>query len=437
MTPGARIAAVIELLDLAAGGAGPADRVLSRYLASRRYIGAKDRRALADRLFAALRGQARLGWWCHRVGLDPESGRHRMLAHLVLVEGLAVSAVVALFDGGRYAPAALSDDEAAAVTALEGQALEHPEQPDWVRLECPEWLLPAFQDAFGMKVEAELRALIAEAPLDLRVNTLKADRDMARRRLAEEGIAAAPCPLSPQGLRVEGRRPVTASAAFRRGLVEVQDEGSQLLAWLTDARPGMAVADLCAGGGGKTLALAAAMKGEGRLVALDIDARRLAKAKPRLRRAGAEGVELVALEAGGGSWLTDNRGRFDRVLLDAPCSGSGTWRRSPDARWRLDKAGLAALTGSQETLLDQGADLVAARGRLVYATCSMLPAENERPVEAFLGRRDDFRVLPPAEVWQDRPSGSGPVVGPYLRLTPAGQGTDGFFVAVLERQCPS
>ena len=437
MNPGARIAAVIELLDLAADGAGPADRVLSRYLAARRYIGAKDRRALADRLFAVLRGQARLGWWCDRAGLDPTTGRHRMLAHLVLVEGLAVTEVAALFDGGRYRPAALSDEEVAAVKALEGQALDHPAQPDWVRLECPGWLLPQFRDAFGEDVEAELRALMAEAPLDLRVNTLKADREAARRRLAEGGIAAAPCPLSPLGLRVEGRRPVTASGAFREGLVEVQDEGSQLVAWLTDARPDMAVADLCAGGGGKTLALACAMNGKGRLVALDIDAVRLKKAKPRLRRAGALGVETIALEPGGAPWLADNRGHFDRVLLDAPCSGSGTWRRNPDARWRLDQAGLAALAESQKGLLDQGADLVAPEGRLVYATCSLLPDENERPVEAFLERRGDFRVLPPAEVWQDRVSGPVPIAGPFVRLTPASHGTDGFFVAILERQCPS
>jgi 16S rRNA (cytosine967-C5)-methyltransferase len=227
---------------------------------------------------------------------------------------------------------------------------------------------------------------------------------------------------------------LTAQTAFREGLVEVQDEGSQLLALLTDARPGQAVVDFCAGAGGKTLALAAAMENKGRLVACDVNQRRAERAMLRLRRAGVHNVTRRLLEGESDKWVKRHGGTFDRVLVDAPCSGSGTWRRNPDAKWRLTPAGLDELVSLQGRILDSAARLVRPGGRLVYATCSVLADEDEARVEAFLASHPNFRLIPLPEVWSAAVGGACPVEGPMLRLTPARTNTDGFFAAVMECQ---
>jgi 16S rRNA (cytosine967-C5)-methyltransferase len=276
-------------------------------------------------------------------------------------------------------------------------------------------------------------ALRDEAPVDLRVNTLKSDRDAARGALAEAGYPAEPTRLSPIGLRLPARIALTAQGVFRDGLVEVQDEGSQLVALLTDARPGQAVIDYCAGAGGKTLALAAAMANKGRLVACDVNAARSDRAAQRLRRAGVHNVTRHLLVGEGDKWLKRHAASFDRVLVDAPCSGSGTWRRNPDAKWRLRSETLAELTVTQAGILDAAIRLVRPSGRLVYATCSLLAEENEAQIEAALSRHAGMSAVPIAAVWAETIGGACPSTGPFLRLTPAAQGTDGFFVAVLER----
>ena len=297
--------------------------------------------------------------------------------------------------------------EQALLRRLEGRALDHPSMPEAVRLEVPDWL--------GSRIEpAELRALLEPASLDLRVNLLKANRDDARAALAAEGLEAVPTPLSPWGLRIEGRRQVTTGAAFREGLVEIQDEGSQLVAALVDARPGMRVVDLCAGAGGKTLALAMTMQNRGQLVACDVSAVRLDGAVRRLRRAGVHNVERHLLEPGD-KWIKRRAASFDRVLVDAPCTGTGTWRRNPDARLRLTEADVAELLPKQAGVLDEAASLVRKGGRLVYATCSLLSEENEDQVSAFVSRHPGFTQVD------------------VLTLTPARHRTDGFFAAVLER----
>jgi len=446
MTPAARIAAVIELVQAVEDDPRPAERCVRDYLRARRYIGAKDRRALADAVFACLRARARIDWWLAEgtaVGeaLDgpaaDDRARAAVLASLALIETRGPAEITALFDGSHYGPAPLNAREGALVERLAGQSLDDPAQPDPVRLECPGWLLPAFAAAFGDACESELGALVGEAPLDLRVNTLKGDRDTARAALAEEGIVTAPTPLSPRGLRVVGRRAVTASAAYRGGLIEPQDEGSQLVALLCDARPGLAVADLCAGGGGKTLALAAEMGNRGRVVALDRDEARLARARPRLRRAGVTLAELCGAPAA--DWLSIEAGAFDRVLIDAPCSGTGTWRRQPDARWRLTSAALEQYRTAQAALLHDGAGLLRPGGRLVYATCSLLPSENTEQIAFFLAAHSDFAVVPAAEVWRAvagplLPGGPAPFDDNFLAVSPARHGCDGFFAAVLARR---
>jgi 16S rRNA (cytosine967-C5)-methyltransferase len=420
--------AVIELLDDVARG-GAADAATSAYFRSRRYIGSKDRAAIAERLYALLRARARLGWWLARAGLETAGARERVIASLALVEGWRIKDFGPCFDAGPYRPAALSAGERRLVEALAGQTLDHDDQPGWVRGEYPEWLTGALD---GLS-EPELRALNAPAPLDLRVNPLAASREQALAELTAAGVRAAPTKLSPHGLRVVGRPPLGQLPVFRDGWVEVQDEGSQLVALLADARPGQAVMDLCAGAGGKTLALAAAMANKGRLIACDVSAPRLERAVKRLRRAGVHNVERRALGADANAWLKRQAGRFDRVLVDAPCSGTGTWRRNPDMKWRIGPDDVAALRGVQDEVLERAARLVKPGGRLIYATCSLLPAENEQAIESFLERHAEFRVLPVPDVWAGVLSGDCPVDGPYLRLTPARHGTDGFFAAILER----
>jgi 16S rRNA (cytosine967-C5)-methyltransferase len=306
--------------------------------------------------------------------------------------------------------------------------------PEAVRLELPEWALPGFRARFGLRLAEEAEAMTGPAPLDLRANLLKTSRESAAAALAAEGIDTEPTPFSPWGLRVPERRPVTSTRAFGEGLVEVQDEGSQLIALLTDARPGMRVADYCAGAGGKTLALAAAMGNRGRLTACDVSAPRLEGAVRRLRRAGVDNAERHLFEPGD-RWAKRRAGTFDRVLVDAPCTGTGTWRRNPDARFRTGPDDLRELLPKQAAILDAAAGLVRpGGGRLVYATCSLLPEEDEEQVRAFLGRNPSFNPLPLSAAWAEAGLSSAPPgEGEFLLTSPARHGTDGFFAAILQR----
>ena len=441
MTPGARLQAAIELLAEIHGGTAPADRTIAAYFRTRRYIGGKDRREVIDRVYAVLRRRAALDWWIMRgQGADavPDVERGRMIAALTLIDGWSADRVAGAFDGGQYRPPVLAAAEKALAKALAGNGLAHPEQPLWVRLEFPEWLEADLTVAFGSRLDTEMSALLAEAPLDLRVNTLKATRDAAMRALAAEGIEAVPTLLSPWALRVHSRPPLATLQSFRHGAYEVQDEGSQLVALLTDARPGMRVVDFCAGAGGKTLALAAAMENKGQIVACDVLEGRIERAGVRLKRAGAHNVERRGLTSERDPWVKRHARRYDRVLIDAPCSGAGTWRRNPDARWKLGSGDVDELVALQRRILDSACRLVKPGGRLVYATCSLLSAENEAQVAWFLGEHPEFSAIPVAELWQEavasRGGGACPAAGPYLSLTPAQHGTDGFFVAVLARR---
>jgi 16S rRNA (cytosine967-C5)-methyltransferase len=427
VTPAARIAASIDLLEIVeAAKTRPADAVASDFFRQRRYIGSGDRRAVSERVWTVLRRRRRLGWWLDHV---PQSARLLVSASL-LTEGWDKAGVTQVFSGGQFAPAPLDRTEAAALGRIAGHTLEHPAMPDAVRYEIPDWLLPLLQRRFGPSIGAEMRALDAPAPLDLRVNALKASRDDAITALAAEGWTAELTPLSPWGLRIHGRPSVTAGPAFQSGLVEVQDEGSQLIAMMTGAAPGKRVVDWCAGAGGKTLALSAMMQNRGQIVACDVSSVRLDGAVRRLRRAGAHNVERHLVQPGD-KWAKRRAGSFDCVLVDAPCTGTGTWRRNPDARLRLTETDLTELRSKQAAILDTAQSLVRNGGRLVYATCSLLEEENEAQVTAFIARHPSFVVVPLARAWPlDQPPPGG---GDFLSLTPAGHGTDGFFAAVLER----
>jgi 16S rRNA (cytosine967-C5)-methyltransferase len=428
MTPAARIEASIALLSAVDDSpARPADAVANDFFRARRYIGSSDRRAVSDRVWTVLRRRRRLVWWLARA--DAAATPRQLVAASLLLEGWTMAGVAQAFSGGRFAPAPLDRSEHEALRDLEGRTVDHPSMPDAVRLEIPDWLLPLLADRFGPALHAEFVALRGPAPLDLRVNTLKATRNEAHTALAAELIDARPTPLSPWGLRIEGRRPVTSGTAFQSGLVEIQDEGSQLVALLTDAQPGMRVCDYCAGAAGKTLALAATMQNRGQIIACDASSARLDNATRRLRRAGVHNVERHLLVPGD-KWSKRHAGAFDRVLVDAPCTGTGTWRRNPDARHRLAETDLAELLPRQATILHAAARLVRTGGRLVYATCSLLPAENEAQVLQFLAGHPGFSLVPLHRAWPL--AGPPPCPGDFLRLTSNRHGTDGFFAAVLE-----
>lgn len=435
MTPAARLQAAIELFDAILGSEAPADAVIATYLRNHRYIGAGDRREVVERAYAGLRRRAALGWWIAASEAKVEiSGRSLMIAALALIDGWGVDRIAGSFDGGRYRPEPLSRAERALARALEGQAIAHPEQPRHVRLEYPEWLEPKLLEAFGARLESEMAALMAEAPLDLRANPLKATRAQARVALAKAGFEAVETPLSPWGLRLPGRVALGQVDAFQAGLIEVQDEGSQLIALLTDARPGMRVCDFCAGAGGKTLTLAAAMANKGHITACDVLPGRLDRSAVRLKRAGVHNVERQPLMDERDPWVKRHKARFDRVLIDTPCTGIGTWRRNPDAKWRLKPEQLSDLTALQARILESAARLVKPGGRLVYATCSLLPEENDAQMRSFLLSNPEFVQVPVAQVWSALLPTPAPASGLSLTLTPASHGTDGFFLAVLERK---
>jgi 16S rRNA (cytosine967-C5)-methyltransferase len=437
MTPAARLAAAIDLLAaVEASPRRPADAIANDFFRARRFIGSSDRRNVSERAWGAIRQRLRLGWHLAALGEAAPRARILLAAHLILAEGWSLEGIEQNYSGERFAPVPLVPSEKALLGALVGRPLLHPDMSEGPRLNLPEWALPGLATRFGATLPAEAAAMEEAAPLDLRANLLRGTREEAMAALLAEGIAATPTPFSPWGLRIADRRPVGASKTFESGLVEVQDEGSQLIALLTDARPGMRVADYCAGAAGKTLALAATMQNKGHIVACDVSATRLEGAVRRLRRAGVNNAERHLLAAGD-KWRKRQGKKFDCVLVDAPCTGSGTWRRNPDARIRTNARDLAELVAKQASILDDASELVRPGGRLVYATCSLLPEEDEMQMQAFLQRHADFAPLAMPALWQSLvPGVAPPGEGPHMALSPARHGTDGFFAAILERRGP-
>ncbi len=430
MTPSARLAATLEILDQIETAPRPADALVSAYFRSRRYIGSKDRAAIAKLVYAVLRRHARLNWWLEKKETE-KTPRHRFLAYLFLEEKRTAAELEGLFDGKKFAPAPLTAEEKALLGKLKNRTLLHPEMSLEVRGECPAWAAEGLNERFGKRLENELQALLEPAPLDLRVNPLKTTREEAFAALAKLGLKVEKTPYSPFGLRVRERPSLGDIALLKEGAIEIQDEGSQLVALLVDPKPGERVVDFCAGAGGKTLALSALMQNKGRLVACDVLENRLKRSAERFRRAGLHNIETKPLSSERDPWVKRHKGTFDRVLVDAPCSGTGTWRRNPDSRWRSLGPGLEALLPLQASILDSASRLVKPGGRLVYATCSLLPDENEKQIERFLDNHQDFALVPVRE------SASGlPETGPYLSLSPARHDTDGFFAAVMRRIAP-
>ena len=321
--------------------------------------------------------------------------------------------------------------DASLIARIARRALDDNDAPEIVRLECPAAFEADLRAALGERFASELRASLEPGPTDLRVNTLKASVGDVALLLQSENIEAQSMRWSPWGLRCAPQAKISATRVFSQGLVEFQDEGSQLIALLVDAQPEHQVLDYCAGAGGKTLALAAAMKNKGHLVAADTNSDRLTRAKQRLKRAGVENAERRLID---GDWAKRHRLRFDRVLVDAPCSGTGSWRRNPDARWSQAAAKLDELAALQDQILERAALFVKPGGRLIYATCSLLPSENEHRIKAFLAGNAAFALSDGRDLWATLGAGAWPGgPEPFLRLSPATHRTDGFFGAVLGR----
>ena len=424
MTPAGQLAAAIDLVAEIEADRRPADAVANHFFRNRRFIGAGDRREVSSLVWGVLRARRHLGWWLAHFGAEPTP--RMLLAVQAIFSGMSVHKIAMAFTAGRYGPPPLSEAETILLEKFAGHTLEHPNMPDAVKYEVPDWILPRLKAQFGPALDGEMAALGQPAPLDLRINALKTSRDAALAALAREGLQAQPTAYSPWGLRLAGRQSITQGPSFQNGIVEIQDEGSQLIALLVDAKPGMRVVDYCAGAGGKTLAIAMTMENKGHIVACDVSAPRLEGAVKRLRRAGVHNVESHLLEAGD-KWTKRQAQKFDRVLVDAPCTGTGPWRRNPDARLNLQESDLTELLAKQAMILDQAQKLTKPGGKLVYATCSLLNDENEAQVESFLARYPNFKRVP---VGAPAPEA---LHGPHLRLSPRAHGTDGFFAAVLER----
>jgi len=432
MQQSARINAVLELSDKIGSSRIPMDGTVGDYMRHRRYIGSKDRADIVERLYSMTRAYARITWHLDQVTKNELTPRLYMIAWLVLGENKSAERVQELFNGTQYSPDPLTDDEITVLNALIGRTLNDAAQPDDVRSETPPAYAESLRAYFGADFEKEMAAMVSGATLDLRVNVKMIERDNVLSSLGKDRIKTEPTPYSPWGLRVEDKVYISQTKAFVKGWIDIQDEGSQLIAYICNAQPGMQVLDYCAGAGGKTLALANAMRVKGRIVAMDTEAARLEKGRQRFRRAHVSDIiEVRPLsDEKNRKWLRRQKESFDVVLADVPCSGTGTWRRNPDTRWRVYGPGLAELLTVQADILDRVAKTVKGGGRLVYATCSLLPEENEKQIEAFLARNPDFAVMPLAQAW---PDGNPPGDGPYMRLTPLRHNTDGFFAAVLTR----
>jgi 16S rRNA (cytosine967-C5)-methyltransferase len=423
-----RIAAAIEVLADIEARHRPASEALKEWGLAHRFAGSGDRAAIGNLVYDALRRRASIAW-----RMEGDTPWHLALGAALFEWGLDPAALNGSFATDPHAPPPVPDELLAQLATRSLAAA-----PDPVRADVPEWIAPHFAAAFGASWVEEGRALADRPPLDLRVNSLKADRDKVARQLARFRVE--PTPFSPLGLRIapsvgQGRHPnVQAEEAFLRGRVEVQDEGSQVCALLVGARPGEQVLDFCAGAGGKTLALAARMENRGQIYAYDSDRSRLAPIYDRVKRAGARNVQIRSPASGA---LDDLRGQMDRVLVDAPCTGTGIWRRRPDAKWRVTEDALSKRVAEQDIVLNQAAQFVRPGGVLAYATCSLLPAENGGRIAAFRATHADFELLSVNEAWRDALSDAMPPAAAgaedTLLLSPLRTGTDGFFLALMRR----
>lgn len=408
----------------------PVDVILNRYFKARRYIGSKDRGSISALFYLIIRNLATLSWHVEHHQLA--GTRALVITTLMLIHKKSAQDIQQLFSGEKFSPAKLNAKESAFAKSIAGKDLLHGNMPDHVRYNYPQWLEEEIRSSLGAEWKEELTTLSEEAPVDLRTNTLLTTRDELIAGLQQEGFEVEPARLSPIGIRMRTRAPVFTSQYFKRGWFEMQDEGSQLVALLADAQPGQKVIDFCAGAGGKTLAIAAAMNNKGRILAWDVSEKRLSQMKERLRRAKVDNVQTHVLTSENDPFIKRHRDSADIVIIDAPCSGSGTWRRNPDLKWRFQEQDWKEIIETQKHILESASRLVKPSGKLLYITCSIFKNENESQLETFLSQRENFGVVTKNNLCSNLDHKRGLKSG-AIRLTPHKDGTDGFFAALLQR----
>ncbi len=429
MKPEARYQAAIELLETFQKEERPADGLASAYFRGRRYIGSSDRKWIHGRFYNILRQWNRLIWWHDKYNYSPSARSIVFIDSMFRGEHDVSSLNERVCTGEKFAPSKLTPSEMKILHEIKGQSLEHKDMDDKTLLECPEWAWSPLVNAFGLeKAKAIMAAMQDQNDLHLRVNTIKSSRDDILKQLKSEGMAIEAGKYSPWCIRLAGRPQIVKHDLYQNGQVEIQNEGSQLIALACDVKPGDRVVDFCAGAGGKTLALAAMMQNKGSIVACDVLEGRLKRSKKRFQRSGVHNIETRALSSERDKWVKRHKGNYDVVLVDAPCSGLGTWRGDPDKRIRQLGPGLSELVPLQAEILDSAARLVKSGGRLIYATCSLLPVENERQIDKFLHEHPDFEK---AELPANMPEGVAE--NGYLKANPADHDCDGFFAAVLKK----
>jgi 16S rRNA (cytosine967-C5)-methyltransferase len=430
-----RVSAAIEILGEVIDRHRPAALALADWGRTHRFAGSKDRSAIGTLVYDTLRRRASIAW-----RMNSEDSRELVLGTLLHAWGLSADNIAALCDGSKYAPAPLAAAEESSLRSGSSGSREE-NMPAWAAADVPVWLYAEFAASFPENSIAEGRALAERAPIDLRVNTLKADRPRVLKALNKYGAVSTL--FTTTGVRIPPPAPqaknpnIEADGAHGRGWFEVQDEASQIAVALSGAGPRLQVLDLCAGAGGKTLGLAALMQNTGQLHAYDADKARLRPIFERLKRAGARNVQV--LSAGEESALEPLTGRMDVVFVDAPCSGSGVWRRRPDAKWRLTAAALGERIAEQRAVLKLAAPLVKPGGSLIYATCSVISGENQEQTAYFLAEHPDFTEVSYTDAWraasmlETEPPALASGTGHALLLTPFRHNTDGFYISQLQR----
>lgn len=424
----AQIQTSIELLEELFKVSTPADKYMARFFKERRYIGSKDKGVVADTVYGVLRHKGELEYClkCVKAKID---ARRLVMVYMLRHQDVKLAKLVDLFNGDQYAPSEIKSGEKESVK--KAGRLDIMTAAPWDQLNYPEWMHEPLVVALGDDLAAEMTAMSERATTDIRVNTLKSTVEKTKLALSRYEIFMEETKLSPLCLRINDRKPMFHLDEFKKGFFELQDEGSQMIALAAGVRPGMKVVDFCAGAGGKTLALAAQMENKGSLAACDVNQRRLDELPKRAKRAGVHNIQTKLLSSERDKWVKRNAGKMDVVLLDAPCSGTGTWRRSPDARWRLQEKDIQELNVIQSAILESASRMVKEGGRLVYATCSILREENEDQVQKFLEVNEGFELVPAAE-WAEGVDFPESEKG-MVRLSPAKNNTDGFFMAVLKK----
>ena len=437
MIPSARINATIEILEKVDRSSLNVDRVTASYFRQRRFAGAKDRSFIIELVYRLIRNRIKINWWLKSLDLAINP-RSQVIAGLALFNEGPIEDTADLFEEGVYSTGLLDDEEGNLIKELAVQSIINKKMPDNVKYECPDWIADRLRPIYGDETNSHLEALNTEASFDLRLNTLtNPNREGIRKALKKQGLETELTPYSPFGLRANRRQRIDGTKHFKSGLIEVQDEGSQLTALLVGAAPGMQIIDFCTGSGGKALVMGGLMQNTGRIVAMEVSQNRLNQAGIRISRAGLHNIERKLISDESDKKTKRLAKKFDRVLVDAPCTGTGTWRRYPDIRAKYSDLDLENMMSLQDRILASAARLTKPGGCLVYVTCSLLREENEDRITALLSRREDYKIVPISKIWNEQVTVKGggecPTNLEMLRLTPKEHNTDGFFAAVLMR----